>query len=99
MRKLLTLLILVCCPPSMAAEFDPPLTQIRVDAGLKCAVEALEATVILIGNNGFRVERWEVETCAGRVTYEVSYYPPQFFRDRVSPYSVRRIEKPPGGPA
>lgn len=94
MRKLLILLVVVYCAPSLAAEFDPdPLGQIRVDAGPDCIVEPLESTLTLIGNNGFRVEQWVVETCAGRVAYEVSYYPPQFFRDRSSPYSVRRVEK------
>lgn len=95
MRKLLSLLLFVYWAPSLAADFDPePLRQIRAEAGSNCAVEPLESALMLIGNNGSRVDRWKLETCAGRVTYEVSYYPPQFFPDRSNPYSVRRI----GGP-
>ena len=93
MRTLLALLPLLLWSPLAAAGFDPePLSQIQADFGPTCAVEPLKSTLSLAGNNGLRVELWVIKTCIGLAKYEVSYYPPQFFPGRDSPYAVRRLK-------
>ncbi|GAB3092401.1 hypothetical protein GCM10027159_07030 [Lysobacter terrae] len=93
LRKLLVLSLLLHCSSLLAAEFDAaPLSQIQADVGPGCAVEPIKSTLSLAGNNGLRIELWVVMTCNGLAKYEVSYYPPQFFPRRGSPYAVRRIK-------
>ena len=93
MRKLFAILLLLLWSPLLAAGFEAePLRQIQADVGPTCTVEPVKSTLSLVGNNGLRAERWVVNTCTGLAKYEVSYYPPQFFPGRDSPYAVRRIE-------
>ena len=91
-RTLLAILLLLHWSALSAAGFDPePLSQIQADVSPSCAVEPVKSTLSLAGN-GLRLELWTVRTCNGLAKYEVSYYPPQFFPGRHSPYAVRRIE-------
>jgi hypothetical protein len=74
------------------AGFDADaLLQIRTEVGPDCPVQPVERTRILMGNLGFWIERWTMETCEGRATYEVTYHPPEFFPDHQRAYEVRRI--------
>ncbi len=91
-RFLATLVVALLMPSAQASEFEQvPLDQIRAEIGPACAVRPTARTVSLLGNNGFRVERWVMATCNGTVRYDVSYYPSDVFPDRDSAYEIRRI--------
>jgi hypothetical protein len=94
MRNLTLFLALAAtCLPSVAREkfaFEA-LKQIQAQLGDSCAVEPIESKLTLIGNNGFRIERWQVNTCSGPAEYDVRYYPPEFFPNRDSAFSVQRV--------
>jgi hypothetical protein len=91
-QMLVVIFLVALMPPAQASDFDQvPLDQIRADVGSTCSVRPAERTLSLVGNNGFRIERWVVETCNGPVRYDVIYYPPEFFPDREVAYEIRRI--------
>lgn len=73
-----------------------------------CAVTRTKTDSAVAEKNGYRAERWSVQTCHGDFEYQVAYYPPSAFPDRASPYEVIRIaashaqpaaEYHPGSPA
>lgn len=72
---------------------DPQaLAQVQEHVGAGCLVEVLQAKAVLWGNNGFRIEHWNVRTRDGIARFEVSYPPPAILPSNANPYSVRRTD-------
>jgi hypothetical protein len=69
---------------------DPQaLAQEQEYVGAGCLVEVLQAKAVLWGNNGFRIEHWNVRTRDGIARFEVSYHPSAILPSSANPYSVR----------
>lgn len=60
--------------------------------GADCPLEVLQVKTVLMGNNGFRIERWQVRTCDGVAQFEVRYRPPDGSSSNADPYTVRDVE-------
>lgn len=69
---------------------DPQaLAQVQEYVGAGCLVEVLQ---VLWGNNGSRIEHWNVRTRDGIARFEVSYHSPAILPSSANPYSVRRTD-------
>ena len=72
---------------------DPQaLAQVQEHVGAGCLVDVLQAKAVLWGNNGFRIEHWNVRTRDGIARFEVSYHPPAILPSNANQYSVRRTD-------
>ncbi len=83
----------LCSGLATAAEttvHDQWLALVKADVGPVCSVSEPRIGDRLIGNNGFMLQGWTVDTCRGTYTYTVTYYPPTAFPHRSTPYEVTR---------
>ena len=64
---------------------------VSVHAERSCEARIELVVSQLVGNNGFRAERWRVKACEKLWTYDVEYYPREHFRDRDTDKVVRLV--------
>lgn len=87
----ITALLVLCSVRAQGADYlrDNWFELIRQRYPANCAVELLRVGTILSGFNGLRKEQWFLKTCNGDAEYLVTFYPPDAFPGRHSPFEVQ----------
>ncbi len=97
---LITALMMLATFAGARQSFEPEvISLIEIDVGENCWVKPLERDNWLIGNNGFWMERWTIDSCSGQRVYSVRYWPPDAFPNRDSPFEVVRVSNTARRPA